>query len=440
MSITFSCTGCGRTLKVADELAGRKAKCPQCQAILYIPAGPAAAVTPAPAAPERRRIAPVPPPEEYDDRAPGGDYEEEARPISRRRKKKKSMLVPVLLIVGAGILLLGGVAVGAFFVLPMIFGGGSEDLYFMPDNTQMVGQVRVEQILNSDALKQVWTAFPDAKKSFDQASTKESGVEANNFDRMYFGVSTVNFSGANPPAYIMVMHFKNGVKLEDLEAGMKKSNANLTFTETKVGKYTMINVKAPPVTFNFPGQKVQAPPAPTSLYALCMPNDREAVMGSTAALQAVLTRDKKPDVNDKLQAAINQTDFNASIAFAANVKGGFPQAASGAGSSNPIPLGKVNGLSASIKIGSDVDVNVTALCQDGTAAGELSGKLKLAIVEGKKQFGKLPPELADLVNIEPQVSGSNVTISKTIKVAPIINLVKNQQKGGPFNPFSLFGR
>ena len=101
----------------------------------------------------------------------------------------------------------------------------------------------------------------------------------------------------------------------------------------------------------------------------------------------------------------------------------------------------MNGLSATIKIGSDVDVNVTALCQDGTAAGELSGQLKLAIGEGKKQFGgKLPPELADLVNIEPQVSGSNVTISKTIKVAPIINLVKNQQKGGGFNPFSLFGR
>ncbi len=164
-------------------------------------------------------------------------------------------------------------------------------------------------------------------------------------------------------------------------------------------------------------------------------------MGTTASLQAVLTRDKKPDVNDRLMAAIKSADFNATVAFAANVKDGLPQAASGAGSSNPLPMGKVDGVSATIKVGSDVDVSVTALCQDATAAGELSGGLKTAITNAKQQYGsKLPPELADLLNMEPQVSGSNVTIAKTIKVAPLINLVKNQQKGGGFNPFSLFGK
>lgn len=442
MSISFPCTGCGRTLKVADELAGRKAKCPQCQAVLYIPEGPAAAITPAPtAAPMRRRAAPLP----EDEPDAGADMGEEMERRPRRRKKaKKSMLVPVLIAVAAGVLLLGGVTVAAFYVVPMLFGGGSEDLYFMPDNVQMVGQVRVDQVLNSDALKQVWTAFPDAKSAFDKASSQESGVESSNLDRMYFGTATVNFSGSSPPAYIVVLHFKSGVKIEDLEAGMKKSNPNLTFTDTKVGKYTMIDVKAPPFTFALPplkGQPAPPPPAPASLYALCMPNDKEVVMGTTASLQAVLTRDKKPDVNDRLMAAIKSADFNATVAFAANVKDGLPQAASGAGSSNPLPMGKVDGVSATIKVGSDVDVSVTALCQDATAAGELSGGLKTAITNAKQQYGsKLPPELADLLNMEPQVSGSNVTIAKTIKVAPLINLVKNQQKGGGFNPFSLFGK
>lgn len=439
MSISFQCTGCGRTLKVADELAGRKAKCPQCQAILYIPEGPAAAVTSAPAAPVRRRASP-PPPDEPDE---GADVGEEMERRPRRRKKvKKSLLVPVLLGVGALLLLLM-VAGGSFAAWWFLSGGSSEDLYFMPDNTQMVGQVRVDQILNSDALKQVWTAFPDAKAAFDKASTQESGVETNNFERMYFGTGSVSPTGASPPSAIAVLHFKNGVKLEDLEAGMKKGNPNLTFTDTKVGRYTMIDVKAPPVMFNLPapkGKPAPPPPAPASLYALCMPNDKEVVMGQTTVLQAVLNRDKKPDVNDKLQAAINATDFNATVAIAAS-RDMLPPMTPAQTQAIPLPLDKVQGLSMTIKVGSDVDLSVTALCKDGTGAGELSGGLKTAIGGAKKQYGSLlPPELADLLNIEPQVSGSNVTIAKTIKVAPLIKMAKGQQKAAPFNPFNLFGR
>jgi hypothetical protein len=38
MPITVTCGGCGTTLKVKDELAGRKGKCPGCGAVLTIPA------------------------------------------------------------------------------------------------------------------------------------------------------------------------------------------------------------------------------------------------------------------------------------------------------------------------------------------------------------------------------------------------------------------
>ena len=36
MPISFQCT-CGRTLRVKDELAGRRARCPQCSSILTVP-------------------------------------------------------------------------------------------------------------------------------------------------------------------------------------------------------------------------------------------------------------------------------------------------------------------------------------------------------------------------------------------------------------------
>jgi hypothetical protein len=37
MPITFNCT-CGKTLRVPDENAGRRAKCPACNAVLTVPA------------------------------------------------------------------------------------------------------------------------------------------------------------------------------------------------------------------------------------------------------------------------------------------------------------------------------------------------------------------------------------------------------------------
>ena len=38
MAIEFKCQGCEKTLRVPDEFGGRKAKCPNCQAILQVPA------------------------------------------------------------------------------------------------------------------------------------------------------------------------------------------------------------------------------------------------------------------------------------------------------------------------------------------------------------------------------------------------------------------
>ena len=37
MAIPFECTGCGKKLKVKDESAGKRIKCPECQAVLTVP-------------------------------------------------------------------------------------------------------------------------------------------------------------------------------------------------------------------------------------------------------------------------------------------------------------------------------------------------------------------------------------------------------------------
>lgn len=55
--IAFNCPGCGKSLSVKDECAGRKTKCPKCGAALVVPHPPAQATAPAvqPAAPTEPR-------------------------------------------------------------------------------------------------------------------------------------------------------------------------------------------------------------------------------------------------------------------------------------------------------------------------------------------------------------------------------------------------
>jgi len=46
MSIEIGCTGCGQTLRVADEHAGKKARCPACGTIVQVPEAGAAPLEP----------------------------------------------------------------------------------------------------------------------------------------------------------------------------------------------------------------------------------------------------------------------------------------------------------------------------------------------------------------------------------------------------------
>lgn len=105
MAITLTCPSCERALKVKDELAGRKIKCPQCGAVITVIAKGAnseARIT-------AKKPQPAPPARDEDDE-PG----EEERPKKKKRKKGKSNQG---LIIGAG---LGGVAIIAVVVVLLL--------------------------------------------------------------------------------------------------------------------------------------------------------------------------------------------------------------------------------------------------------------------------------------------------------------------------------
>lgn len=149
MPITIAC-GCGRSLKVRDELAGRKVRCPGCSDVLTVPAADSAAeaesaplaVGPPPLPPSRSATWDEPRPsarsrrrrdEDDDDE----DEDDEDRERSRRRARMRareqssggalsggsvngSIAIGLLMMLGAVIWFFGGLAAGYIFFYPPI--------------------------------------------------------------------------------------------------------------------------------------------------------------------------------------------------------------------------------------------------------------------------------------------------------------------------------
>jgi hypothetical protein len=129
MPIRVVCRSCGRQLNAPDNVTGRKAKCPNCRAVLTIPA--AEPVEVAPPAPKERKLPKNPPPESEERIAREPEVRDEAEEVVEvarvakkpKRKKRKRPAKRVnqelptwavwLISVGGFILIAGSIALGA---------------------------------------------------------------------------------------------------------------------------------------------------------------------------------------------------------------------------------------------------------------------------------------------------------------------------------------
>jgi predicted Zn finger-like uncharacterized protein len=106
MAIALTCPSCERALKVKDELAGRKIKCPKCGTVIAVMSK---------AADSEARITAKKPARVQQDEEP----EEEERPKKKKKKKSKSNSA---LLIGVAI---GGVALIGVIVLFLMMSGGN---------------------------------------------------------------------------------------------------------------------------------------------------------------------------------------------------------------------------------------------------------------------------------------------------------------------------
>src|SRR5262249_46023389 len=153
----FYCNGCAYPFQVPDSMAGQKGRCPRCDTINAIPLRSAPVLLPlqqpAPAPPARPAGAPRPAP---------------------RRRERPSAFVPLFLPFLVVALIGGGVAWWWWTSSTSL---GSE-MNYLPDDVALVASVRVDQGLNSKALKELRAELPDLDKMLttDEWSRSTLGV------------------------------------------------------------------------------------------------------------------------------------------------------------------------------------------------------------------------------------------------------------------------
>ncbi len=209
---TVKCSRCSTKLKLKDRSAvGKKARCPKCQTTFVVPAPPAE---------DESGFLDNVSNEDLQDYG-GGDefgdpYGEQAPPptptrraATRGRRKKSSKRSSsgggkVVLAIGGGLLALALFA-GLVFLgvrhLPGLLaaqgGGGGLDTAWLPDDTEVVVQVRVadaaaspvlQPILSEPAVSQLLTQLPD-----------KLGLSLQDLDRVTVGISGLNAGRGNAP-------------------------------------------------------------------------------------------------------------------------------------------------------------------------------------------------------------------------------------------------
>jgi hypothetical protein len=439
MAIQFSCSGCGNILRVGDEMAGRKGKCPKCGLInlvpfpdgtlppppvaAAVPIPPAMAIAPTPVVPTR-----PPPPPFVDEPIPVTEATP-AEAASPRVKKKNKLLLPLL--IGGGILgmMLLCCAPLGYFGYTYFFGAGlgSEQKYF-PNGTQAVASVRVDQGTSSDFYKQIKdTLKKGANDPFDDKNAEKNlGVPLSNIDRLTFAGSSL----ADGPQMITMVRTKKSVKGAEV-----KGNMSMSYKETTINGATIYE------NDNEFGD------------SFCVVESDLVLIGKFKLLKAVVERGKKPELSDAMQTALKKADFSKTMAFAVNIKELVNQMsgdkkASGAPAQDPLAnlvgmLGKsgppekqvekfarkIESASGSLDIKTDLTINLQVECKDNVTAEDIK-KLTEATLVLLKLFGDdsadYPKEIVEdlTTNIKVSSSGTSTTASGTIKGAPIIAFSK----------------
>jgi phage FluMu protein Com len=265
MTIAFNCSACGTNLKVADTLAGKKSKCPDCSAVNSVPGEKSAAG--------------------QEEKTDAKEAKERPAKKGKKGKGKKSGSKTGLMLAGAALVLflVSCSCCGGGFAFYYFWSSGFDDLKYMPSDTTTIASERVEQTLNSKIVQNRAGKnplfFPQYLEENPTGINNKYGLRNDNINR----ITTGNGGSGS----ITVVTTNSAADTTDITGKLSG-----TFQETMVGKYKMMECKAPGI--------------PT----FCVVGRKTVIYGNPDTVRSVLNRDKAPEWSTAMQAALNRADFS----------------------------------------------------------------------------------------------------------------------------------
>jgi hypothetical protein len=364
MDIVFQCD-CGKKLKVPGGHAGKTARCPECQAILAIPAagsGKADGGRVEKAGPvESPKHRPREHVQEENDaprvQEPAGDDGNDDDVLHKKGKKGRSKLLLFALLGGGAIVFLLVVVAGLAFVPHFLgygyfflSGGGGglgEHIRYFPDTTKSVRSVLVEKVRDSD-LYTGWQKDASTSKSPMNGQQIEDflGVREEDIER-------VTKATTKDEEFTIISTKKK------LETSLIVSK--FKFKETKVGKYTMYepSTGGSGATHGF-GASV----------AFAFPTSNIYVAGPPNGLKSILERDGQPSLSEDMKHAMSMADFSKCMASASEFRD-----SKAAGSVTTIHT-DAEYETDEAEISSDVSVRYTVAYRDSKTAESRESEMK----------------------------------------------------------------
>jgi hypothetical protein len=470
MPITFDCPECGKACRAPAEMAGRKAKCQECKAIITVPAEeeqvadkplPKRKAVPAVAddEDEEKPRAKKSRKDDEDEEKPRAkksrrdDDDEEDKPRKKKGRKddddddddsprvkksrkdddededdddspsgkkkrkyhdvddsprKKTKAKGKKSGSGMGTILMLG---GAALALVVLCGGGGALAWWLWFSTasEMAFAPDGCTYVEMVHVSQIESSGAYQTLTKDNPQAKKQFTAPGNNDAITQAGMESMFTAGSDNGEVIVIKTKKSISQADLSKGKN-------LKETKAGKYTLLEGTG---------------------EALCLADSSTVVFSHKPdLLKKVLERGKAPELSDNMKKALKYTDLSKSMAFASDHKGGVKRAAGGLAAMGGAPVtgNEVECSGGYQQVDSDIRVSYTYLFKDGPSAEAAKKKqdenmeLTKKLAGGKGNTDNPMLEVAQAIQVS--VSGSELRMEGTIKADLIARLMKQFGGGG----------
>jgi hypothetical protein len=369
-AIRFSCS-CGKVMQARAEFAGRNTRCPACQSTLTIPGSGDAGQGIRDGLPIARKGSLA---EDYDDEAP-------MRRVRRRGGRKPPWLWAGL---AAGLLLLIGGGIGAYFLL--FRGKIAADMALVPGDAQGFVTLRAADVWKLDLTQKLIKQAPipgggDPAAILEQAA----GVRPEDVER----VTLVMMDLQQQPSFAIVAGTKAFSKQTILDKLSKGSGVAAKDAEHK-------------------GKKYQTTGPGTALYFV---DDKTLVIGEEKNVQRCIDHQASPkeptgNLRDALKTASGRTHVVAWFqvpkgALGPGMGGGMGGPMIGPGAAIQ-SFADLKDFTAAVDLGNTIAVDLTLGFSDSSKADAA----RKQIDEGVKQFKQAMPMLKPMLAAQAKDAGS----------------------------------